>query len=250
MSPSISALLTTHNRAHLLPRVLEGLQKQSLPQSQFEIIVIDDGSTDDTLRVLNSYATTLPMRIFHQGASGLATAKNLGIYSASSPVVVFLDDDDVLDADALRVHLATHYANPDPSIAVLGHTRLDVEVARSPLMVHVTEAGGQLFSYKWIEPGKWLGYQEFWGGRSSCKRDFLLKYGVFNPVFRFGYEDIELGWRLRPHGLRVLYQPTASATMIRSISFEDFCRRSILQGRSQFIFLGFTHEVQRGVALP
>ncbi|MBR7518148.1 hypothetical protein KC217_20985, partial [Mycobacterium tuberculosis] len=89
---------------------------------------------------------------------------------------------------------------PDLSVAVLGHTVLDVDVAKSPLMIHVTEVGGQLFSYKWIASGNVLGFREFWGGRSSCKRDFLLRHGVFNPVFRFGYEDIELGWRLHPHG--------------------------------------------------
>ncbi len=236
MRPGVSALLTTHNRAHFLPRVLDGLKRQTLPQSQFEIVVIDDGSIDDSQNVLASYAGILPLRIFHQGASGLATAKNLGIYAARAPILVFLDDDDVLDPNALGVHLAAHLANPDPSVAVLAHTTLDSTVAKSPLMMHVTETCGQLFSYKWIETGKVLGYREFWGGRSSCKREFLLKHGVFNPIFRFGYEDIELGWRLQPRGLRVIYEPAASATMIRSISFEDFCRRSIRQGRSLYIF--------------
>ena len=103
-------------------------------------------------------------------------------------------------------------------------------------MRHVTEVGGQLFSYKWVRPGEHLDYRGFWGGRSSCKREFLLKWGVFNPAFRFGYEDIELGWRLRPYGLNVIYEPSASARMIRSIGFDDFCRRSYVQGRAQFRF--------------
>jgi glycosyltransferase involved in cell wall biosynthesis len=236
MTPAITALLTTHNRAHLLPRVLEGIEKQTLPQSEFELVVIDDGSTDDTPALLATYAGKIPMRVLRQGASGLAAAKNLGISAATSPILVFLDDDDVLEPGALAAHLAAHKANPELAVAVLAHTRLAPEVARSPLMRHVTEVGGQLFSYKWVRPGEPLDYRGFWGGRSSCKREFLLQWGVFNPAFRFGYEDIELGWRLRPHGLKVIYEPSASAQMIRSISFDDFCRRSYVQGRSQFRF--------------
>jgi glycosyltransferase involved in cell wall biosynthesis len=236
MTPALSALLTTHNRAHLLPRVLEGLHKQTLPPSQFEIVVIDDGSVDETPALLASYANKLPMRIFRQGGSGLACAKNLGVFAAIAPILVFLDDDDVLDPGALAAHLAAHKANPDLSTAVLAHTRLAPDVARSPLMRHVTETGAQLFSYNWMRPNKRSDYKAFWGGRSSCKREFLLKWGVFNTKFRFGCEDIELGWRLRPYGLNVIYEPAASAMMIRTIGFDDFCRRSYLQGRSQFRF--------------
>ncbi|WP_084508397.1 glycosyltransferase family A protein [Mesorhizobium sp. WSM3224] len=235
MSPAVSALLTTHNRAHLLPRVLGGLQNQTLDQSAFEIVAIDDGSIDDTLEILAGWTNRLPLRIFHQGASGLATAKNLGIFAADTPLLVFLDDDDVLEPEALNAHLATHLANPEPAAAVLGYTCLHADAA-TPLMRHVTETGCQLFSYKGIHSGGIYTYAKFWGGRSSCKREFLLEHGVFNPIFRFGHEDIELGWRLRPHGLHVIYEPAASTAMIRAISFEDFCGRSYLQGRSQLKF--------------
>jgi glycosyltransferase involved in cell wall biosynthesis len=235
MTAAISALLTTHNRAHLLPRVLEGLEKQTLPQDLFEVIVIDE-SSDETPALLAAYAGRLHMRVFRQDGGGLAAAKNLGIFAATSPILVFLDDDDVLEPGALAAHLAAHKANPDLAVAVLAHTSLAPDVARSPLMRHVTEVGGQLFSYKWVRPGERMDYRGFWGGRSSCKREFLLKWGVFNPAFRFGYEDIELGWRLRPHGLNVIYEPSASARMIRSIPFDDFCRRSYAQGRAQFRF--------------
>lgn len=234
--PAISAIVTTHNRAHLLPAVLDALERQTLPASDFEIVAIDDGSSDATLALLGAYAGRLPLRVFHQQASGLAAARNLGLYAARAPIIVLLDDDDVADADLLRAHLVAHRAHPEPETAILGFTRLAPEVARSPLMRHVTGAGSQLFSYGWMKPGQVLGYTEFWGGRVSCKRDFLLTHGVFNPLFRFGYEDIECAWRLRPHGLRVIYQPAASASMIRSIAFDDFCRRSYQQGRSQVQF--------------
>jgi hypothetical protein len=81
-----------------------------------------------------------------------------------------------------------------------------------------------------------LDFSYFWGGRSSCKRGFLLEYGVFNPVFRFGAEDIELGFRLEKVGLRVVYNAAAISSMVRTLTFEDFCRRCRLQGQSNWVF--------------
>jgi glycosyltransferase involved in cell wall biosynthesis len=232
----ISALLTTRNRAHMLPRVLSALQRQTLPPSRFEILVVDDGSSDDTPAVLQGYADKLPLRVLRQRHSGLAEAKNLGVFAARSPIIIFLDDDDVADPNLITAHLAMHIAHPHSGIAVLGHTRLAPDVVRLPVMRHVTEVGYQLFSYDLLRPGQILGYTEFWGGRSSCKRELLLRHGAFNPMFRFGYEDIECAWRLAPHGLQVIYEPDALSTMIRAISFDDFCTRSYRQGRSQFQF--------------
>jgi glycosyltransferase involved in cell wall biosynthesis len=234
--PEISALLTTRNRARMLPRVLDALQRQTISPSRFEIVVVDDGSTDDTPEVLRRYANSLPLQVFRQRHSGLAEAKNLGVFAARSPIVIFLDDDDLADPNLIAAHLAMHIAYPQTGTAVLGHTRLAPDVARFPVMRHVTEVGCQLFSYDWMRPGQILGYTEFWGGRSSCKRELLLRHGAFNPIFGFGYEDIECAWRLAPHGLRVIYEPAASSTMIRAISFDDFCTRSYLQGRSQLQF--------------
>lgn len=235
-TPEISAILTTYNRAHLLPRVLEGLAAQRLAAHRFEIVVIDDGSTDETQAILAAWAERLPMRVLRQAQSGLAAAKNLGIFACRAPIIVFLDDDDVADSNLLTGHLSAHLRHPDVNVAVLGHTDLAADIADLPVMRHVTGAGSQLFSYGWMKPGQMLSYREFWGGRSSCKRALLTEHGIFNPIFRFGCEDIELAWRLAPMGLRVVYQPSARATMIRGLTFRDFCHRARRQGRSQWAF--------------
>jgi GT2 family glycosyltransferase len=245
-APEISAILTTHNRAHLLPRVLEGLVSQRLSAERFEVIVIDDGSADETQAVLQGWETRLPMRVLRQNPSGLAAAKNLGVFASRAPLIVFLDDDDVADPGLLVGHLAAHLRHPDVNVAVLGYTGLAPEIATLPIMEHLTGVGGQLFCHGWMQPGQMLTFREFWGGRSSCKRAFLVEHGVFNPVFRFGCEDIELAWRLSKVGLRVVYAPAARAMMIRGLTFRDFCRRSHRQGRSQWVFatLHGTQEVR------
>jgi GT2 family glycosyltransferase len=235
-APELAAILTAHNRAHLLPRVLDGLAGQSLARDRFEILVIDDGSTDETPAVLAAYANRLPLRIVRQAQSGLAAAKNLGIFMSRAPVLLFMDDDDVADAALFVSHLAMHLCHREAAVAVLGFTDLDPAIARLPLMRHVTGHGGQLLSHGWMRPHQRLSFREFWGGRTSCKRSLLIEHGVFDPAFRFGCEDIELGWRLDPHGLQVIFEPAARSTMIRALTFEGFCRRSIRQGRAQWLF--------------
>ena len=241
-APTITAILTTQNRARLLPRVLDGLVAQSLARDRFEVVAIDDGSTDDTPSILAAYLDRLPLRIVRQASSGLAAAKNLGVFMSRAPVIVFMDDDDVADPGLLVSHLAMHLRHTEATFAVLGFTDLDPEIARLPLMRHVTGTGGQLFCQGWMQPHQRLSFREFWGGRSSCKRSLLIEHGLFNPAFRFGCEDIELAWRLDPHGLRVIYEPAARSTMIRGLTFDDFCRRSIRQGRSQWLFSAL-HDV-------
>ena len=231
--PEISAIVPTRNRADLLPMVLDALRTQSLARSRFEVIIVDDGSTDNTQEVLKKLADHLPLRVFRQNHAGIAAAKNLGIFASRSPVLLFLDDDDVADQDLLAAHFTTHRRYPAPSVAVLGYTDLAGDIASSPLMHHVTQVGCQLFSYDWMTSGMMLDYTCFWGGRSSCKRSLLVEHGIFNPNFTFGCEDIELGWRLKCAGLSVVYEPAAKSTMIRRLTFHDFCNRQRRQGRAQ-----------------
>lgn len=232
----ISAVLCTCNRAPLLARALGALSAQTLGTEQFEVVLIDDGSSDETAQIVSVFASLLNLRYVRQPNSGLAAAKNHGICLSRAPIIVFLDDDDVLDSHALEQHWLSHHQDPRVETAVLGYTGLGHEPSRSPLMRYVMEVGCQLFYYSPLKDGQELDFTYFWGGRSSCKRALLLEHGVFDPVFRFGAEDIELAYRLRNAGLRVRYNAKAISTMIRTLSVDGFARRCELQGRSNWVF--------------
>jgi GT2 family glycosyltransferase len=235
-SPYLSAIVCTSDRAALLRRALEALCHQTLARDAFEIVLVDDGSRDDTRQVAQAFERRLPLRYAYQRNAGLAAARNLGVFMARGEVLLFLDDDDVADARLLEVHVEAHRRRPDPEIAVLGHTNLDAELEADPLMHFVTQVGCFLFAYPAVEPGKLLDFGHFWGGRSSCKRAMLVQHGIFDPTFRFGCEDIELAFRLQQHGFAVIYEPRAISTMFRRLSFEEFCRRQERQGRSNWVF--------------
>jgi glycosyltransferase involved in cell wall biosynthesis len=251
-SPFLSAVMCTLDRAELLRQALESLCHQALALDAFEIVLVDDGSTDATRQVALSFQSRLPLRYVYQRNAGLAAARNLGLFVARGEVLLFLDDDDLADPRLLEAHVEAHRRWPQPEMAVLGHTKLAPELASDPLMHFVTQVGCLMFMYPAIEEGKALDFAYFWGGRSSCKRSMLLDHGVFNPVFRFGCEDIELAFRLSKHGFKVMYDPSAVSTMARRMSFDDFCRRMERQGRSNFVFSRLHPEeiVQRWTEVP
>jgi glycosyltransferase involved in cell wall biosynthesis len=232
---SLSVILCTYNRAGFLKQALESLDKQTLSKNDFEIILIDDGSSDNTREIVESFRTVLPIKYFYQKNAGLASARNHGIFAAQGHILLFLDDDDLATPTLLEEHIKTHKKYHKENYAVLHYTSWAPYLQVTPLMHFITEIGCFLFAYPYIKHGDILGYKNFWGGRISCKRSFLLNYGNFNPVFKFGNEDTELGYRLSKHNLKVVYNAHAVAYMIRPIDFEGFCQRLMKQGRANFI---------------
>jgi glycosyltransferase involved in cell wall biosynthesis len=251
-APFLSAVVCTTDRAEFLRAMLESLCRQTLALGDFEVVLVDAGSKDATREVAESFASRLPLRYALQLNAGVASARNHGISLARGEVVLFLDDADIADPALLEAHVETHGRFPGREFGVLGRTRLAPELDADPLMHFVCDVGCFLFAYPGLEEGNVLDFTYFWGGRSSCKRALLQEHGVFNPAFRFGCEDIELAFRLSKAGFRVVYQPRALSTMVRRLSFDEFCRRMELQGMSRFLFsrLHADEAVQRWTEVP
>ena len=232
----ISVLIPTYNRAGLLTASLESLEQQTLPRDEFEVLVVDDGSTDDTPEVCRRFRERLPLRCFRLGHAGISAAKNLGVFTAAAKLLLFFDDDDVAHGELLRQHVLAHDRHSGESDAVLGYTTWAPWLPVTEVMHYITDVGQLLFSYPSISPGRVLDFSYFWGGRSSCKRSFLARHGVFRQDFESIIEDVELGYRLSRFQLRVFYEPRAVSFMNRGITVEEFCRRCERQGRAHYAF--------------
>ena len=231
---AISVIIPTHNRASLLTESLASLCDQTLPASDFEVVVVDDGSTDHTREVCDEFSERIGLQYHRIANSGIAAAKNMGLFASRGEIAYFFDDDDVADPNLLAAHVAAHREYPDDRIAILGYTTWHPDLEITPLMNYVTEVGQHLFSYPSLEADKMLDFRHFWGGRASAKRRFLVQHGVFNQDFDFAYEDIELGFRLSQYGFAVIFRPEAVSYMLRSLTFDDFARRCEKQGKSLF----------------
>jgi GT2 family glycosyltransferase len=232
-SLALSVIIPTFNRAKLLNEALQSLSKQSLPRDRYEIIVVNDGSTDSTIDVCKQFALDVPIRLATLNHAGTSAAKNLGVFLARSQLVLFFDDDDVATERMLEEHVWAHATRTDEQLAVLGFTKWAPLLGVTPLMRFIVEKGF-LFSYGSIADGQELGYQHFWAGRISCKRSFLTKRGIFRQqLTEAAHEDVELGFRLSRHGLKILCHWSAVQYMNRALTFVEFCSRCEKQGRAQ-----------------
>jgi glycosyltransferase involved in cell wall biosynthesis len=228
--PIISVVIPTRNRAGLLEAALQSLAEQSMPLDHYEVVVVDDGSTDATPEVCARLGSTVRLKYFRLPEVGISAARNLGIFASAGVLTLSFDDDDVADRDLLLEHVRAHQRHPEEHVAVLGYTTWARHLRVTEVMHFLTEVGQMLFSYPSMRDGEMLGFTRFWGGRTSCKRAFLTRFGVFDPRMR-GMEDLELGYRLSRYGLKVLFHRSAMSYMNRPMNYDEFCQRCERQGR-------------------
>ena len=117
MDKSISVVVPTYNRAHFLPECLDALLAQTVPVT--EIIVVNDGSTDNTREVLRPYRDTIVY--LEKTNGGKASALNAGLARVSGAFVWFFDDDDLPLPDALRIHLDAFAGTPEAGFTYSGY---------------------------------------------------------------------------------------------------------------------------------
>jgi len=232
----LSVVIPTCNRAVLLRQSLASLAAQTLARNQFEVVVVDDGSTDDTEAVCRRFAAKMTVRYFRIDHAGISAAKNVGVFAARGSLILFFDDDDVAQRDLFERHIAAHLRYPGAEVAVLGYTTWAARLQVSPLMHWATEIGHLMFSYSHLTQEQQLDFTYFWGGRTSCKRLLLVRHGVFNQDFDRIIEDMELGFRLSKAGLRVIFERNAVQFMNRPVTYEGFARRCEVQGGALWRF--------------
>ena len=227
----LSVVMATYNRAETVSDTLRHLAEQDLDHARYEVIVIDDGSPDDTRRVVKDFQQTAPFALtyLHHSNQGPGFTQNRGIEQAKAPVVLLMADDILMSPRALSEHLAAHLANPDLSVAVLGRVEQSPKLNQSVFL-----RTWDPFRFSDMAGSVELPYYRFWACNISAKRDFLLRYGPFRSARGRGgaaaHEDPELGYRLSRAGLRILYCPRALGHHYHIVSFEGACRRAYEQG--------------------
>lgn len=210
--PAISVIVPTFNRAPILQRCLAHLQAQTLPADRFEVIVVDDGSSDDTPQVLARAAREQGVLHLQQPNLGPAAARNRALAQARGRWVLFLNDDALLDPAALAVHVEEHARRNDKA-AVLGSFYMHPDSMRldRPLG-HCLDRSDLAFDYPLMVPDQAYGHAHFYTCNLSIDREFVLSHGGFDEGFvRMGAEDIEIGRRLELDGCRVYYRPDCKA---------------------------------------
>jgi GT2 family glycosyltransferase len=229
----LTVVIPTYNRSATLLRCLDALERQTLERSRYEIVVVDDGSTDDTHAQLRGVIADRRIRFFSQTNAGPAKARNVGIDQARGDVVLFLGDDIFATPGLLDAHVRAH-RDADGPVGVLGLTEWADTIEVTPLMR--LEALGQ-FDYHLIRGGAVdaanLPFHFFYTSNASVGRAFLEQHGLrFDEEFRHAMgEDGELAFRMVKKGLRLVFRAEALAHHEHPMTFDGVCRRRRLMGQ-------------------
>lgn len=223
----VSVIIPTHNRAKILEKTLSAYIQQTARDEILEIIVVDDGSTDGTSDLISqiAHASVVPIVSLHQENRGQAAARNRGIESARAELMLLGDDDVIPAYNMVAEHLAWHVRYPDPSVAIVGAVFWSPEIHPTPLMKW-WGLNGLRFDPPYMKAGHEVSYAAGLFLNTSAKTSFLRANGLFDERFKeYGYEDVELAYRLVKKGFRMIYDPEAVGFHYKRVSFSDMCRR-------------------------
>jgi glycosyltransferase involved in cell wall biosynthesis len=193
-----SVVIPTYNRKPILEKCLKALENQQY--SDYEIVVVDDGSTDGTVDWLKNNATQFPhVRLFCQNHLGAAAARNFGVDQARGDTIVFIDSDLVVTPIFLKAHAESLIQGQQ----VLGNDRL---------FTYGRVINTCNFEDPTSEPYKLTDFSAayFATGNVAIARHWLIEVGLFDTGFQqYGWEDLELGVRLKNQGLTLIKCPEA-----------------------------------------
>lgn len=191
-APAVSVILTTYNGASrgYLEEAIKSVLLQSYPR--FDLIIIDDGSTDDTAKVCSKYLEDPRLHYHYQKNRGLAAARNSGITLSPNEFICFLDDDDVYEKEKLKKQI-DFFMQPSHQKTAMVYTGLHYIDEQGALLGKKTHtANGDIYEH--------LFYGNTICAPSSCmiKKSVLDKVGFFREELK-SCEDYDLWLRLAKH---------------------------------------------------
>lgn len=230
MSITISVVMPTYNRRETLAEVLPSLAEQNYPSDSYELLLCDSGSTDGTEELLQQLA--IPNLRYLVGENrGRAGARNRGIQAATGEVILFTDADIIADQNLLAEHARIHEA--ETNVAIVG---CEVQV-NSLQEYHSVVGDPERRRHMHRRPRRELQWYFYLTGNASARRQTLIDVGAFDENFiGYGHEDIELGYRLKKHGVPILYNPRAVNYHWHPVPFDEKCSKMGMAGRSTVRF--------------
>ncbi len=240
-----SVIIPTYNKVDRLSLVLEAYKLQTEETSDYEVIVVDDGSTDGTQNFIENFKSSLNIKYCHQPNGGRSTARNHGISLAGADLIIFCDDDLIVPKEFISAHVDLHrrdqadvvhgaiynlpylkfFKNPETGeLFQQGEERTELDYLKRYLLTKAdlinmekieqqkkTTQFERLIQSTFNSETTALQWLSFTGGNVSCTKKFLEKAGGFNETLgkKWGCEDIELGYRLYKNNARFLYSYNA-----------------------------------------
>jgi GT2 family glycosyltransferase len=217
--PRISVVVCTYNGSKTIRDCMEGLLGLEYPD--FEVIVVDDGSTDGSAEIVRQYG----FRVITTKNHGLSSARNTGMKAATGEIVAYLDDDAYPDPDWLTYLAAgfmnsRHAAFGGPNIPPKGDGRIAECVANAPGgPVHVLVSDQQA--------------EHIPGCNMAFRKAALQEIGGFDPGFRTAGDDVDVCWRLQEKGFTLGFSPAAMVWHHRRNSVAAYWKQQVGYGKAE-----------------
>lgn len=216
----LSVVIGTHNQRHVLKKTLESLFHQTLSPELYEIQLIDSSSIDGTDKMVEELRPTCRFDYVRVENKGKAAARNIGIKKATGEIILLTDADMVADPKLLEEHLLAHEKKENASFEGL-----------------TINPDGKPYIRERFRARKKLKWSYFLTGNLSIRKAHLIEAGLFDENFKgYGWEDIELGYRLHQMKIPLYYLPSAVNHHDHPVSKEGMVERKFEMGKSAALF--------------
>lgn len=240
----ITLIICTYNREKYIRPLLESIVKNDYPATDYEIVLVDNNCTDNTRGVCEEFSASHPevaLRYVVESEQGLSAARNKGIKEAKGDIIIYVDDDALVDTDYIRQY-AEHFAAHPETMAAGGPIEPLYETEEPSWMSPYTKAlltawmnyGDKVREYP---QGRYPG-----GGNAAYRKDVFDRVGLFNTELGrkgnllLASEEKDIFDKMKALGMKVLYLPTPVLhhCIPQAKLEEDYFNRLTLQiGRSE-----------------
>ncbi len=218
--PFISVVVCSYNGSATIRDTLEGLQQLDYPH--FEVIVINDGSTDNLAAIVKEY----PVKLLNTPTNGgLSNARNMGMNHSRGEIVAYIDDDAYPDPQwlhylAYAYRTSTHDCMGGPNLAPFEDGPIATCVANAP--------GGPVHVLETDEIAEHVP-----GCNMSFRREALLRIGGFDPIYRAAGDDVDACWRIQKSGGTIGFHPSALVWHHRRNSIKAYWKQQKGYGKAE-----------------
>ena len=225
--PKVSVVICAYNAEPTMHACLTSLQNLKYPA--FEVIVVDDGSTDRTGAIADGFEG---MHVIHQENKGLSAARNVGIAASLGEIVAFTDSDCVVDPDWLHYLVATFIQTGFPAVG--GPNLPPPEDSVVAACVAASPGGPLHVLLDDVEA------EHIPGCNMAFRREVLDEIGGFDPIYRSAGDDVDVCWRLQDRGHRIGFSPAAMVWHFRRNTMKAYIGQQKGYGKAEAL-LYFRH---------
>jgi glycosyltransferase involved in cell wall biosynthesis len=218
----VSVVIPTKNRSALVTQTIQCIESQTVSRDQYEVIVIDNDSSDDTRSVLEKAIRTYSnLKFGAQEKRGAAATRNAGLRMAKGDLILFIDDDVQAEPGLIEWHVK--YQQKNPGASVIGAVTIPWGDTTEPFLRYLRDH--RILNPYTPSKGP-IDFSYYHTCNVSTPTDVILKLGGFNEAFSiYGMEDIELGYRLQKAGSHMIFAAEAKALHYRFPEYLEFMGR-------------------------